>query len=88
MATMTESATKAIREHAGPALDALEEHVRDVRQAVVAGRHAAEDCGAETTLQVRRHPFTAVGLAVGIGSLVGCLVGFTLGRRGRSRTSE
>lgn len=88
MATMTESATKAIREHAGPALEAIEENVRDARRAVVAGRHAVEDCAAETTLQVRRHPFTAVGLAVGIGSLVGCLVGFAFGRRGRSRTSE
>jgi ElaB/YqjD/DUF883 family membrane-anchored ribosome-binding protein len=55
---------------------------------VVAGRHAVEDCAAETTLQVRRHPFMAVGLAVGIGSFVGCLVGFTFGRRGRNRTSE
>lgn len=88
MATMTESATKALRERAGPVLEALEENVRDVRRAVVAGRHAAEDCAAETTLQVRRHPFMAVGLAVGIGSLVGCVVGFTLGRRGRARTSE
>ena len=88
MTTMTESATKAIREHAAPALEALEENVRDVRRAAVAGRHAVEDCAAETTLQVRRHPFTAVGLAVGVGSLVGWLVGFTLGRRGRARTSE
>jgi ElaB/YqjD/DUF883 family membrane-anchored ribosome-binding protein len=87
MATMTESATKAIKEHAGPTLEALEEDVRDVRRAVVAGRHAVEDCAAETTLQVRRHPFMAVGLAVGIGSLVGCVVGFTLGRRGRARAS-
>ena len=88
MATMMESTTKTIREHAGPAVEALEENVRDVRRAVVAGRHAVEDCAAETTLQVRRYPFMAVGLAVGIGSLVGCLVGFALGRRGRSRTSE
>jgi ElaB/YqjD/DUF883 family membrane-anchored ribosome-binding protein len=88
MATMMESTTKRIREHAGPALEALEENVRDVRRAVVAGRHAVEDCAAETTLQVRRHPFMTVGLAVGIGSFVGCLVGFTLGRRRRSRTSE
>jgi ElaB/YqjD/DUF883 family membrane-anchored ribosome-binding protein len=84
MATMMESTTKTIREHAGPALEAMEENVRDVRRAVVAGRHAAEDCAAETTVQVRRHPFMAVGLAVGVGSLVG----YALGRRGRSRTSE
>jgi ElaB/YqjD/DUF883 family membrane-anchored ribosome-binding protein len=88
MATMMESTTKTIREHAGPAVEALEENVRVVRRAVVAGRHAVEDCAAETTLQVRRHPFMVVGLAVGIGSLFGCLVGFALGRRGRSRASE
>jgi ElaB/YqjD/DUF883 family membrane-anchored ribosome-binding protein len=88
MATMTESATKAIREHADSALEALDENVRDVRRALVAGRHVGEDCVAETTLQVRRHPFMAVGLAVGIGSLVGCSVGFTLGRRCRARKSE
>ena len=88
MATMMESTTRTIRDHAGPALAALEENIRDVRRAVVAGRHAVEDCAAETTLQVRRHPFMAVGLAVGIGSLVGCLVGFTLGRRGHGPTSE
>ena len=88
MATMLESTTKTIRELAEPALEALEENVRDGRRAVVAGRHAVEDCAAETTLQLRRHPFMAVGLAVGIGSLVGCMVGFALGRRGPSRTSE
>jgi ElaB/YqjD/DUF883 family membrane-anchored ribosome-binding protein len=88
MATMMESTTRTIREHAAPALEALEENVRDVRRAVVAGRHAVEDCAAETTLRVRRHPFMAVGLAVGIGSLVGCLVGFALGWRDRSRASE
>jgi hypothetical protein len=54
MATMTESATKTIREHAEPAPDALEENVRDVRRAVVAGRQAVEDYTAEATLQVRR----------------------------------
>ena len=87
MATMTESATKAIREHTGPALEALEENVRNARRAVVAGRQAVEDCAAETTREVQRHPFMTVGLAVGIGGLVGCLVGFTLGRRGRVHTS-
>lgn len=56
MATMMESTTKTIKEHAGPALEVLEENVRDVRRAVVAGRHTVEDCAAETTLQVRRHP--------------------------------
>jgi ElaB/YqjD/DUF883 family membrane-anchored ribosome-binding protein len=88
MATLTESATKTIRDHAEPVLEAFEENVRDVRRAVVAGRQAIEDCTAETALQVRRHPFMAVGLAAGIGTLVGCLIGFTFGRRGWNRASE
>lgn len=85
MATMIESATKTIRDHAEPALEALEDNVRNARQAVVAGRRAVEDCTDEAMHQVRRHPFMAVGLAVGAGSLFGCLVGFTLGRLGRNR---
>jgi ElaB/YqjD/DUF883 family membrane-anchored ribosome-binding protein len=88
MATMIESTTKTIREHAEPALEALEENVREVRRAVVAGRQAIEDCTDEATLQVRRHPFMALGLAVGVGTLFGGLVGFTFGRRGRNRTSD
>ena len=87
MARMTETATKTIRECADPVLEALEERARDVRRAVVTGRRAVEDCADETTLQVRRHPFMAVGLAAGIGSVLGCLVGFTLGRRGRTAGS-
>jgi ElaB/YqjD/DUF883 family membrane-anchored ribosome-binding protein len=88
MATVTESAKGAIREYAEPALEAIEANVRDARRAVVAGRQAVEDCTDEATLQVRRHPFMAVGLAVGVGTLFGCLAGFTFGRRGRNRTSE
>ena len=88
MATMTESATKAIREYADPAWEAVEQNVRDVRRAVVAGRRTAEDYAAEATLQVRRHPLMALAVAVGIGTVLGCLAGFTLGRRGRACMSE
>jgi len=80
MATVTESATKTAREYAEPVLAAVEERMRDVRRAVVAGRHAVEDCTAEATIEVRRHPFVSLGIAVGIGTLFGCLIGFTAGR--------
>jgi ElaB/YqjD/DUF883 family membrane-anchored ribosome-binding protein len=83
MATMTESAAQAVREYAEPLRGAIDEKVRDVRRAVVAGRHAVEDCAAGTTVQVRRHPFASLGIAAGIGVLVGCVLGFTAGRVGR-----
>jgi ElaB/YqjD/DUF883 family membrane-anchored ribosome-binding protein len=81
---MTESATRAVRDYAEPVMAAVEEDVRNLRRAVVTGRHAAEDCAAEATIQVRRHPFVSLGIAVGVGTLFGCLIGFTVGRmRGR-----
>ena len=83
MATMTESAANAVRQYAEPLRAAVEENFRDVRRTVVAGHHAVEDCAAEATTQVRRHPFFSLGVAVGVGTLFGCLVGFTVGRFGR-----
>ncbi len=88
MATVTEAAARAVREYAEPVRATVDEHLRDVRRAVVAGRHAAEDCAAEATIQIRRHPFVSLGIAAGVGTLFGCLIGFTAGRfggRGRSQ---
>jgi ElaB/YqjD/DUF883 family membrane-anchored ribosome-binding protein len=80
MATVIESAADAVREYTEPVRAAVEENLRDVRRAVVAGRHAVEDCTAEATVQVRRHPFVSLGIAVGVGTLFGCMIGFTAGR--------
>jgi ElaB/YqjD/DUF883 family membrane-anchored ribosome-binding protein len=88
MATVTESAAGAIREYGEPVRAAVEENLRDVRRAVVAGRHAAEDCAAETTRRVRRHPFAALSLAAGLGGLLGGLIGFAIGRVGGGRPSD
>jgi ElaB/YqjD/DUF883 family membrane-anchored ribosome-binding protein len=87
MATMTESAAKVVRNYAEPAMAAVEENVRDLRRAVAAGRHAAEDYAAETTKQVRRHPFAALGVAVGFGAVFGCLIGFGAGWFGGRRAA-
>ena len=87
MATVTKSATTAVREYTEPVLTAVEENMRDIRRAVVAGRHAVEDCTAEATIQVRRHPFVSLGIAAGVGTLFGCLMGFTIGRVGGRRMS-
>ena len=85
MATVTESAAKAVRDYTEPVRAAVEENMRDVRRAVVAGRHAVEDCADEATAQVRRHPIASLGIAVGVGTLFGCLVGFAVGRFGSRR---
>jgi ElaB/YqjD/DUF883 family membrane-anchored ribosome-binding protein len=39
-----------------------------------------EDRAAQTALQVRQHPFVSLGIAVGGGALLGCVIGFTLAR--------
>jgi ElaB/YqjD/DUF883 family membrane-anchored ribosome-binding protein len=82
MTTVTESAAKAVKNYAEPVRAAVDENVREVRRAVVAGRYAMEDCAAEATVQVRRHPFASLGFAAGVGAHVGCLVGFAVGRVG------
>ena len=85
MATVTESAAKAARQCAEPVWAALDENIRDARRAVVAGRHAVEDCAAEATIQVRRHPVVSLGIATGVGALAGCVIGFAIGRLGGRR---
>jgi ElaB/YqjD/DUF883 family membrane-anchored ribosome-binding protein len=88
MATVTESAAKAVREYTEPIRAAVDENMRDVRRAVVAGRHALEDSAAETSIQVRRHPFVSLGVAAGVGILFGCVIGFSIGRFSGARTSK
>jgi ElaB/YqjD/DUF883 family membrane-anchored ribosome-binding protein len=80
IATVTGSATEADRDYAEAVIAAVQENVRDLRRAAVTGRHAAEDCAADATLQVRRRPFLSLGVAVGVGALFGCLIGFSVGR--------
>jgi ElaB/YqjD/DUF883 family membrane-anchored ribosome-binding protein len=85
---MIESAANAVRAHTEPIREAVEENLRDVRRAVVAGRQAAEDAAAKATIRVRRHPVLSLGVALGVGALVGCLIGFAAGRSGGGRTSK
>jgi ElaB/YqjD/DUF883 family membrane-anchored ribosome-binding protein len=87
MATVTETAAAAVREYAEPIRAAVEENIGDVRRGVVAGRHAVEDAEAEATVQVRRHPLASLGIALGVGTLLGCVIGFTAGRVGWPRDS-
>ena len=81
MTTPTGAATgvEAIKERLAPALDTLDETIRQGRRAMVRGQHAAEDAAAAATLVVRRRPLSAVMVAAGAGALACGLVGFGLG---------
>ena len=85
MTTGAPAAFKTVRECVEPAMAAADENLRDVRQAVAEGREAVSDCMAETRSQIRRQPLATLGVAVGVGALLGCMVGFALGQfRGRT----
>jgi ElaB/YqjD/DUF883 family membrane-anchored ribosome-binding protein len=84
-ATGVPTAADTIREQFAPALDTLEDTMRQGRRALVRGQHAAEDAAAAATLIVRRRPLSAVMLAAGAGALAGGLIGFGVGWFARCR---
>ena len=61
---------------AWPTLESVEQAVRNARRAARGARATTEDFVAATTLEVRRHPLTAVGLAATAGIVTGCAFGF------------
>lgn len=65
--------------NAWPSVAAFEDTVRKARRAISGARHATEDFAAGASLEVRRHPLTAVGLASAAGIVTGCIVGFAAG---------
>jgi ElaB/YqjD/DUF883 family membrane-anchored ribosome-binding protein len=74
-----------VKERFSPALDKLDETMRQGRRVMIRSQHAAEDAAAATVLRVRRRPGSAVMIAAGVGALVGALVGFGLGSVVRCR---
>jgi ElaB/YqjD/DUF883 family membrane-anchored ribosome-binding protein len=81
MTTMIDKTREAVSDRLDPAFESLEQRVRDARRAVEHGRRVAEDGIDEAALLVRRHPLSSVGLAVSLGILAGCVLGFAVGRR-------
>jgi ElaB/YqjD/DUF883 family membrane-anchored ribosome-binding protein len=79
MSTIKETAKDVVSERLNPALESLEQNLRDARRAVAHGRRAAEDFADEATLRIRRHPLSSTALAVAAGMLAGCVMGFALG---------
>lgn len=85
-AAFTTMARDVLTARMSPVFDMVQENARQVRRAVVRGRHTAEDLVAGAALQVRRHPLGAVTAAICTGLAAGALVGFFVGRNGRTRT--
>jgi ElaB/YqjD/DUF883 family membrane-anchored ribosome-binding protein len=81
MATVAESAVKTAREYAEPLCEEVNDRLREARRTIAAARRAAEDTADTTVVQVRRHPFAALGIAAGVGLLVGCAIGFAIDHR-------
>lgn len=83
MTTESECVSKTVSDYAEPIRAAIHAKAREVRRAATAGYQAVEDCADASALQVRRHPLAAVGLAAGVGLLVGCVIGIVVDRRAR-----
>lgn len=81
MTTESQCVSKAAIDYVEPIRAAVHAKARDVRRAATAGYQAVEDCADASALQVRRHPLAAVGIAAGVGLLVGCVIGFVVDRR-------
>ncbi len=62
-----------------PTFESVEQAVRVARRSASEARIKAEDLAAGASLEVRRHPFTAVGLAAAAGIGAGCVFGFAAG---------
>jgi ElaB/YqjD/DUF883 family membrane-anchored ribosome-binding protein len=70
---------EAIRERLTPALDTLQDTMRQGRHTLVRGRHAAEDAAASAARSIRRRPLGATAVAAAAGVLVGAVIGGAFG---------
>lgn len=67
------------------AADAVEDGVYAARRAMKRGAAQLEDLQEEAIHRVKRHPIAALGLAAGVGLVLGIVVGWAGGRAGRVR---
>lgn len=88
MPTTIETAREAVSERLNPALESLEQNLRDARRAMAHGRRLAEDAVDGATLRIRRHPLSSTALAATAGIIAGCVMGFALGWRAGHRKPQ
>jgi ElaB/YqjD/DUF883 family membrane-anchored ribosome-binding protein len=72
---------EAVKERFDSGLRQIEQKVEQGRRVIARGREAAEDGVAAAALQVRRHPLRVVAGVTAAAAVIGCVVGFFLGRR-------
>ena len=65
----------------------LEEGMTVSRRAWKDARRSAEDLAQETAHRIKRHPFQATALTLGVGMGVGLSLGILLGRSARNQRS-
>jgi ElaB/YqjD/DUF883 family membrane-anchored ribosome-binding protein len=73
------TAVETLKERLTPALETLDDTIRQGKRAIVRGQHVAADAADAAALQIRKHPMSAVMTASIAGALAGCLIGFGLG---------
>jgi ElaB/YqjD/DUF883 family membrane-anchored ribosome-binding protein len=83
IATPAATNVEGIKERLTPALDALDETMRQGRRVLVRGQHAVEDAATAAVVKIRRRPLRTVMIAVLAGAFVGGLTGYGLGRLSR-----
>jgi ElaB/YqjD/DUF883 family membrane-anchored ribosome-binding protein len=72
------------------AADAVEDGVHAAKRAIKSIQHRVEklgDLNDEAAYRVKRQPFKAVGLAAGVGLVVGMAVGWIGGRFGKAKST-
>jgi ElaB/YqjD/DUF883 family membrane-anchored ribosome-binding protein len=62
--------------------EAVKDELRAAKRAVKQGRRAAEDLVDDAEYQVKKRPFSAVGVSLGIGLALGAVIGVLLARNG------
>jgi ElaB/YqjD/DUF883 family membrane-anchored ribosome-binding protein len=60
--------------------DVIQDGKHKVERTFKRGLVAAEDCIEDTTYFIKRHPWQSVGVAIGVGAVVGLLAGWQAGR--------
>ena len=72
------------------AADAVEDGVHAAKRAIKSVKHRVEelsDLKDEAAYRVKRQPFKSLGIAVGVGLVVGMTVGWIGGRFGRAKST-